>query len=75
MRQILRSVDKAPTMWRRYADDVFAIWPHSKEHLPSIEFIAQWAPTSVTFLNTKVTIDEEGRLVTDLHVKPTDTHC
>ena len=22
-----------PKMWKRYIDDIFAIWPHGKEHL------------------------------------------
>ena len=54
-------------MWWRYIDDIFAIWPHGEEHLttflgginnfhPSIKFTAEWSYTSVTFLNTKVTV-------------------
>ena len=40
----------------------------------SIKFIAKCSSTSLTFLDTKVDIDNEGRSVTDLYVKPTDTH-
>ena len=79
------SVWTAPTTWWRRINDVFAIWPHGEEHLitfldringfyPSIKFTANWSSTSVTFLGAKVTIDDKVCLVTDLHVKPPDTH-
>ena len=78
-------MDRAPTKWWRYIDDIFAIWPQGEEHLitfldginnfhPSKKFTAEWSYTSVTFLNTKVTVDDKGRLVTDLYVKRTNTH-
>ena len=74
-----------PTMWWRHIHDIFAIWPHGEEHLtlfldginnfhPSIKFTAKWSYMSVTFLDTKSIVDDEGRLVTDLYVNPTDTH-
>ena len=83
-RRILASVDRAPTTWWRYINDVLTIWPHGKEHLiafldginnfhPSIKFTTEWTSTSVTILDTKVTTDDERHLVTDLNVKPTDT--
>ena len=76
-RQILVNVDRAPITWWNYIDDIFAIWPHGEEHLtifldgiknfyPSIKFTAEWSYASVPFLDTKVTIDDEGHLVTDL---------
>ena len=82
-RRILANVDRVPIKWWRYIDDIFAIWPRGEEHLTtflyginnfhtSIKFIAEWSYVSMTFLDTKVTIDDEGRLVTDLYVKPTD---
>ena len=60
-------------------------WPHGKEHLitfldginnfhPYVKFSAEWSFASVTFLDTKVTIDDEGHLVTDVYVKPMDAH-
>ena len=33
-----------------------------------------WPPKSVTFLDTKVTVDDEWCFTTDLYVKLTDTH-
>ena len=70
-RRILVSVNRTPNMWWRYIDDIFAISPHSEEHLTtlldgidnfhlSIKFTTEWSCTSVTFLNTKVAIDDEG---------------
>ena len=40
---------------------------------PTIRFTAEWSKTSVSFLDTKVSI-KGRRLVTDLYTKPTDTH-
>ena len=41
---------------------------------PSIKFTAQWSSKSVKFLHSKVWVDDEGCLTTDLYMKPTDTH-
>ena len=76
---------EVPPTWWRYIDDNFAIWQHSEErltqfleninHLHSfIKFTAEWSAKSVSFLDTKVSVDDEGYLTTDLYVKPTDTH-
>ena len=78
-------MDAVPSTWWRYIDDIFAIWPHGEEQLvqflekinqfhPSIKFTAEWSAKSVAFLDTKVTVENEGRLTTYLYVKPTDTH-
>ena len=80
----LSNIGKKPTVWLRYIDDGFVIWPHGQESLidfidkiycshPTIKFTAQWSPSSVTFLDTKIAI-EEGQLISDLYTKPTDTH-
>ena len=84
-RRMLAKLDAVPSTWWRYIDDVFAIWPHGEEQLveflekinqfhPSINFTAEWSEKSVSFLDTKVTVENEGCLTTDLYVKPTDTH-
>ena len=84
-RQMLANMDAGPSTWWRYIDDVFAIWPHGNKKLieflekinqlhPSIKFKAEWSAKSVLFLDTKVAVENEGCLTTDLHVKPTDTH-
>ena len=82
---MLASMDAVPSTWCRYIDDIFAIWPHGEEQLteflekistfyPSIRFMAQWSVKSVTFLDTKVMVENEGCITTDLYVKPADTH-
>ena len=84
-RQMLANMDAVPSTWWKYIDDIFAIWPHSKEQLtkflekinqfhPSIKFTAEWWAKSVTFLDTTVSMDNEGSLTIDLYVKHTDTH-
>ena len=40
---------------------------------PTIKFTTEWSRDSVSFLDTTVKI-VDGRIVTDLYVKPTDTH-
>ena len=39
----------------------------------TIKFTADWSYSSVNFLDVKVTI-KDGKIITDLYVKPTDTH-
>ena len=40
---------------------------------PTIKFTTDWSYTSVNFLDVKVTM-KDGKIITDLYVKPTDTH-
>ena len=40
---------------------------------PTIKFTADWSYSSVNFLDVKV-IMKGGKIITDLYVKPTDTH-
>ena len=82
---LLQQVRLKPAIWWRYID-LLSICPHSKESFKiflkeinsfhsAVKFNAAWSESSVTFLDTKVSI-EGGCLVTDLHAytKPTDTH-
>ena len=39
-----------------------------------IKFKAEWSAKSVSFLDTKVSVNNEGCFTTDLHMKLTDTH-
>ena len=84
-RQMLANMDVVSSTWWRYIDDTFAIWPHSGERL--VKFLkkreTKFSPFSihgqvtaklVSFLNMKVTADNEGYLTANLQVKPTDTH-
>ena len=40
---------------------------------PAIKFTEDWSCSSVNFQDVKV-IMKDGKIITDLHVKPTDTH-
>ena len=83
--RLLERVTIKPPIWWRYIDDVFTIWPHGEECFESfveqinsmhstINFTTEWSYKSVSFLEVKITLNEEGRLITDLYTKPTDTH-
>ena len=39
-----------------------------------MKFLAEWSTKSVSFLDTKVMVENDGYLTSDLYVKPTDTH-
>ena len=63
---LLQQTRQNPTIWWRYIDDTFAVWPHGKQNLeaffneinsfhPTIKSIAEWSRQSVTFLDTSYT--------------------
>ena len=81
---ILESSMYKPLVWWRYIDDIFLLWQHGEENLkrflehlnnfhPTIKFTADHSHTSVNFLDVQV-IRSENKLLTDLYIKPTDTH-
>jgi len=81
-RNFLSSQTLQPDLYTRYTDDIFLIWPHGKESLlefhrafdsfpPTIKLIMDYSPSSVTFLDTRITI-VNNKLVTSLYRKPTD---
>ena len=68
----------------RYIDDIFFVWEHGEESLekflnklntfhPKIKFTAEYSKEAINFLDVNVRL-VEGELMTDLFVKPTDTH-
>ena len=82
-KHLLSDVDLKPYIWWRYIDDIFLIWEHGEESLklflekinsihPTIKFTADWSYSSVNS-DVKV-IMKDGEIITDLYVKPTDTH-
>ena len=83
-RRILAKLNAVPSTWWSYINDIFAIWPHGEERIKFLEkinhlhniikFMAEWSAKSISFLNMKVSVDNEGYLTTDLYVKPADTH-
>ena len=83
-KRLLSDIDLKPYIWWRYIDDIFLIWEHGEESLklflekinkihPTIKFTADWSCSSVNFLDVKV-IMKDGKITTDLYVKPTDTN-
>ena len=66
-----------PTVWWRYIDNVFMIWPHGEgrlevfsdiiNHLHTmITFIAEWSYRSVVFLDVNILV-KDGNISTDLY--------
>ena len=85
-KQFVYSYPTQPSLWIRYIDDNFMIWPHGPaaletfiQHLnsvhPTIKFTFEYSTKSVSFLDTMVIKDDQGKLYTDLYTKPTDTHA
>ena len=82
--KILDRGECKPSIWWRYIDDIFCIWEHGEDKLkefldylnschPSIKFTAEYSRDKVNFLDVQV-IRKDNKLITDLYVKPTDTH-
>ena len=77
-----------PKLWKRFVDDIFAIWSYGKEHLdtflnylnnihPSIKFTSQHEDDkhSLSFLDIALTRNHDGTLNHAVFRKPTHTDC
>ena len=73
-------------VWWRYIDDIFMIWPHTREELysfidalnnvhSSIKFMVDISETQANFLNVTIYKDPDGNITTGLYTKPTDALC
>ena len=73
-----------PTLWKRFVDDIFMIWPHGMDSLlefiqhlntvhPTIKFICTISPIEISFLDLIIYIRDD-KLHTRLHIKSTDRH-
>ena len=82
--KILNSLVEKPLVWWRYIDYIFMIWQHGEEKLkeflkilnschPTIKFTSEYSLDKVNFLDVEV-IRSGNKLLTDLYIKPTDTH-
>ena len=82
--KILNSLVEKALLWWRYIDNIFMIWQHGEEKLkeflkilnschPKIKFTAEYSLDKVNFLDVEV-IRSGNKLLTDLYIKPTDTH-
>ena len=71
-------------VWLRYIDDIFFIWAHGEESLKKfldqlngfnqyIKFTNEYNVENIPFLDLKMGL-KDGKITTDLHVKPTDRH-
>ena len=80
--KILNAFEEKPMIWWRYTDDIFFIWERGEESLekflsklnifhPTIKFTAEYSKEPINFLDVNVRL-VEGKLMTDLFVKPTD---
>ena len=84
-REFLSTQTRKPLIWWRYIDDIFFIWPHSREELysfiealnsfhPTIKFTCSENNNRIDFLDTTVIKSESGHLITTLFTKPTDAN-
>ena len=73
-----------PTLWKRFIDDIFLIWPHGMDSLlefiqhlntvhPTIKFTSNISPSEIAFLDLTIYIIDD-RLCTRLYTKSTDRH-
>jgi len=87
-RQAMEGFRIKPTMFFRYLDDIFFIWPGTREELtefenylnsliPSIKITLNVSDTHIDFLDTtifKQTINKKSSLRSKVFFKATDTH-
>ena len=82
--EFLEKQEYKPFIWLRYIDDIFFIWTHGEDKLktflenlnqfhPNIKFTHESSTESIPFLDLRVKLSQ-GKLETDLHIKPTDRH-
>ena len=73
-----------PTLWKRFIDHIFLIWPHGMDSLlefiqhlntvhPTIKFTSTISPLEIAFLDLKIYITDD-KLCTRLYTKSTDRH-
>ena len=85
-KKLINTFPTKPTLWLRYIDDIFCIYPGPPHEAgdflqflnqahPTIKFTADISQTKINFLDVEVTVDPHGDLQTSLYRKPTDTYC
>ena len=73
-----------PEFYKRFIDDLLMVWLHGEASLlrfldhanslhPSIQFTMEYGQ-SVHFLDALLALERNGRISSDLYVKPTDSH-
>jgi hypothetical protein len=72
-----------PIEWIRFLDDIFAIWCHGEASLlkflhhineihPTIKFEYEYSTKTVHFLDTRIYVNKQNKLDSDVYIKPTD---
>ncbi len=70
-----------PIEWIRFLDDIFAIWCHGEasllkflHHINEIHLTIkfEYSTETVHFLDTRIYINEQNKLESDVYIKPTD---
>ena len=82
--RFLATSPEKPSVWFRYIDDIFGVWEHGLERLQQFhQALNQFHPTikfslehtgdlpSIPFLDTNVTVTQDGSVTTELYIKPT----
>ena len=80
----LETQSKKPLIWLRYIVDIFFIWTHGEQELdiffkhlnsftPNLSFTHEASKKCIPFLDLEVKLID-GKLETDLYMKPTDRH-
>ena len=80
--KFLQMQSKKSLIWLRYIDDIFFIWIHGEQELeiflkhlssftPNLSFTLEASKNCIPFLDLKVKLID-GKLETDLYMKPTD---
>jgi hypothetical protein len=75
--------NKRPTLWKRFIDDIFMIWPHGQSALrqflkhvnslhDTIKFTAEQSEKEIHFLDTTIYVNTKRKLESNLFIKPTD---
>ena len=83
-RGLLSQAQVKPYIWLRYIDDVFMVWTGTELELleflnyineahDTIKFTWDWSRERINYLDVQV-INNNGRIETDLYIKPTDKH-
>ena len=84
--QMLEGYHKKPTLWLRFIDDIFVVWPHDLNELntfltymnsfhDTIKFTMEFSNEKIVFLDTIVKKARfTDKLLVELYTKPTDTH-
>ena len=82
--KFLETQSKKPLIWLKCIDDIFFIWTHGEQELerflkdlnnftPNLSFTHEASKNCIPFLDLKVKLID-GKLETDLYMKPTDRH-